>query len=587
VLLGSGVSTGAGIPTGWEIVLELIRRLAQASGEAPPTSEEAWYVEQFGEEPTYSGLLARLGRTAAEREAIIRSLIEPSEDVPGRRPTPAHHALAHLAQIGLIRAFLTTNFDRLLEEAFSEASVVPSVWSTAEAVAGGLPLVHSGVVLVKLHGDYLDPGIKNTPAELDTYQPAVDRLLDEIFANYGLLVCGWSTEYDTALRRALERGRTHRFTCWWTSCSGLTDGAGRLASHCSAEIVPIENADDYFGRLGDACDVLRDLNRRRPATIEVAVASAKRELDGQRRAVSVHDSLRAELQRIADLPLYTPSRDYPATEHEQRLEAVAAEVELVVALVAVTAYWGNEATDDWWFGDIERLGRYVLGSGGMHAFGLPRVPGLAVMWAGGVAATAARRYETVARLLTEPKSVPAFSTTLQLVPAGVSLLPDVLHIGQDARWVFRLLRRTIAEHVGIGLESYVAAWEKWQLILLAGARDFRDTHDTPIGTFVPYMRVDCPLPLDGYSLPVAAALRTDLLRAGETNPVLSHGLFGGDPDRLEAAIDHTVDELLERARAIDQGLITSTPGGFSGVPSGLHFPGARGPRPDTSPLPGP
>src|ERR1035438_4037244 len=111
----------------------------------------------------------------------------------------------------------------------------------------------------------------------------------------------------------------------------------------------------------------------------------------------------------------------------------------------------------------------------MRAFGLPRVPGLAVMWAGGVAATAARRYETVARLLTEPKSVPAYSTTLQLVPAGVSLLPDVLHIGPDSQWVFRLLRRAIAEHVGIGLESYLSAWEKWLLILLAVARDFRDT----------------------------------------------------------------------------------------------------------------
>jgi hypothetical protein len=175
-------------------------------------------------------VLARLGRTSAEREAIIRSFIEPMGDAPGRRPTTAHRGLARLAQGGFVRVFLTTNFDRLLEDAFAEVGVVPSIWSTAEAVESGLPLVHSGVTIVKLHGDYLDPGIKNTPSELGSYEPAVDRLLNEVFSTFGLLVCGWSTEYDTALRRALESGHSHRFTCWWTTRDGLTDGATSLRS---------------------------------------------------------------------------------------------------------------------------------------------------------------------------------------------------------------------------------------------------------------------------------------------------------------------------------------------------------------------
>jgi hypothetical protein len=415
VLIGSGVLTGAGIPTGWEIVLALIGRVAELTEEELPADLEVWYRDRFGSEPMYSDVLAHLGRTPAEREAIIKSFIEPSGDAPGRRPTAAHRGLARLAKGGFVRVFLTTNFDRLLEDAFAEVGVVPSVWSTAAAVEGGLPLVHSGVVVVKLHGDYLDPGIKNTPSELEFYDPAVDRLLDEVFSTFGLLVCGWSTEYDTALRRAIERGHTQRFTCWWTTRDGLTDGAQRLSHHCNGEIVAIESADSYFGRLADACDSLKALNRKQPASIDVAVASAKSELDGLHRAVSVHDRLRDEMQRIAELPMYTPSGDYPVNEHVQRLEGVAAEIEMVVALVAVTAYSGTQDTDHWWIDDIERLGRFVRGSGGMHAFGLPRVPGLAVLWAGGAAATAARRYETVARLLTEPKSVPAFSSTLQVM----------------------------------------------------------------------------------------------------------------------------------------------------------------------------
>lgn len=282
--------------------------------------------------------------------------------------------------------------------------------------------------------------------------------------------------------------------------------------------------------------------------------------------------------------MYTPSGDYPANEHGQRLEGVAAEIELAVALVAVTAYWGTQDTDRWWIDDIERLGRFVRGSGGMHAFGLPRVPGLAVLWTGGVAATAARRYETVAHLLTEPKSVPAYSSTLEVMPAAVSLTPDVLHIGQDAQWVFRLLRRAFVERLGIGLDAYVAAWEKWQIIARTAASDLRITDNTSTGNFVPYLRVDCPFPLDGYTLPAAEALRADILRAGEGHPLLSHGLFGGDLQRFEVALDHASGEVLQMARSLDEGLVTNTPGGFTSVPSGLHYPG---PRPDVRPLPGP
>ncbi len=586
-LIGSGVSTAAGIPTGWQILLGLIGRLAELNNEEPPEEPEAWYLERFGVEPTYSDLLVRLGRTAAEREAIIRSLIEPSADSPGRRPTAAHRGLARLAQQGFVRVFLTTNFDRLIEEAFSEVGLVPSVWSTPAAVEGGLPLVHTGLVLVKLHGDYLDPSIKNTPAELDSYEPVVDHLLAEVFSNFGLLVCGWSTDYDAALRRALERGRTQRFTCWWTTRDGLTDGARLLTSHCGAEIVPIESADAYFGRLADACDALRSLNRQQPASIEIAVASAKREFDGQQRAVSVHDRLRDELQRIAELPLYTPSSDYPAAEHGQRLEGVAAEIELTVALVAVTAYWGTGDADDWWMDDIERLGRFVRGSGGSHAFGLPRVPGLAVLWTAGTAATAARRYPTVARLLTEPKSTPAYSPTLQVMPAAVSLTPDVLYIGQDAQWVFRLLRRAFVEHLGIGLDAYVAAWEKWQMILRALASDLRLTENTSTGNFSPYLRVDCRFPLEGYSLPAADALHAEVFRTGEGHPLLSRGLFASDLGRFEAALDYATKEVLQMALMADQGIIASTPSGFGNVPSGLHYPGNPDPRPDSRPIPAP
>ena len=67
-----------------------------------------------------------------------------------------------------------------------------------------VPLVHTQHCLIKLHGDYLDPRIRNTPSELSEYPDGVNELLDRIFDEYGLIVCGWSADWDGALRDAMS-----------------------------------------------------------------------------------------------------------------------------------------------------------------------------------------------------------------------------------------------------------------------------------------------------------------------------------------------------------------------------------------------
>ncbi len=51
LLLGSGVSRSAGIPTGWEVVLDLIRKLAHLSNEDCEPDPAVWYRSQYQEEP--------------------------------------------------------------------------------------------------------------------------------------------------------------------------------------------------------------------------------------------------------------------------------------------------------------------------------------------------------------------------------------------------------------------------------------------------------------------------------------------------------------------------------------------------------
>src|SRR3979490_3120219 len=80
LLLGSGVSTGAGMPTGWGVVLDLIRRLAAAKKNKPAPEEEGWYRAAFVEEPDYDAVLGRVTKTQADRQALLRRYFEPTDE---------------------------------------------------------------------------------------------------------------------------------------------------------------------------------------------------------------------------------------------------------------------------------------------------------------------------------------------------------------------------------------------------------------------------------------------------------------------------------------------------------------------------
>jgi hypothetical protein len=205
LLLGSGVSRSAKIPTGWDITLDLVRKLANVAGQDCEPSPEQWYRDSFGKEPDYSELLDALAKTPAERQQLLRIYWEATTDEReegAKQPTPAHRAIADLVAQGFIKVIITTNFDRLMETALADVGIAPTVLSTPDQVHGALPLIHTRCCVFKVHGDYLDTRIRNTPEELEAYPAEFDTLLDRIFDEFGLVVCGWSADWDEALRRA-------------------------------------------------------------------------------------------------------------------------------------------------------------------------------------------------------------------------------------------------------------------------------------------------------------------------------------------------------------------------------------------------
>jgi hypothetical protein len=118
LLLGSGISRAANIPTGWEVTLDLICRIAtmRNASEECNVDPEAWYKACFNSAPSYSVLLEQLAISQAERTTALARYfnIEGDEESASGRPTAAHVAIARMVKRGYFRVILTVCWRELL-----------------------------------------------------------------------------------------------------------------------------------------------------------------------------------------------------------------------------------------------------------------------------------------------------------------------------------------------------------------------------------------------------------------------------------------------------------------------------------------
>ena len=303
LLLGSGVSKAAGIPTGWDVTLHLVRKAVAAEGEDASGNPRGWHQERFGKDPVYSEVIDGLAKSQAERRNLLKEHFEPTETEreEGKKvPTAAHEAIARLAAGGYVSVILTTNFDKLMERALETENVTPAVLDTPDAIKGAQPLQHAGVTVVKVNGDYLDTRIKNTTEELEEYDVETDRLLDKIFDEYGLVICGWSGVSDTALKDALKRARSRRYATYWVSRGEPDEESRQLAESLDGVVVRSEGADQFFKDLEEKVAALESLQEGDPLTPAVAVATVKRYLEEDRYRIRLRDFLVRQSSELRD-----------------------------------------------------------------------------------------------------------------------------------------------------------------------------------------------------------------------------------------------------------------------------------------------
>ncbi|WP_458316189.1 SIR2 family protein [Mycolicibacterium brisbanense] len=401
VLAGAGISRGAGLPTAWDIVVDLIAQMVGDDVDIDADTASDWYEKRYGKPPTYSDVVHQLALTQTERQTLLRKYFENGDDSTEQiRPSVAHRAVARLMQTGTIHVVLTVNFDRLFEQALQELGIEPIVVATDADAQGLAPLHTLRNCVIHLHGDYLNArSMRNTAAELAGYPRHMKGLLRRVVTDYGLLVAGWSVQYDPALREAVAAHYPSRFTMGWVS-PGLLSADALSLTESKKALVLHTTADDAFGHLADEVEAMRDRHARHPLTLDVAVGRIKRQLAGTRPAIAAHDMLVSEFARLRDIPALHRDRrmDSDNADYESSLNQIEEACRLPVGCSAALAYWGDATTDRWWLSEIERFGRIDIASGTVRLIHLPLVAATQLFYGAGVAAVAAERFDLLRKL---------------------------------------------------------------------------------------------------------------------------------------------------------------------------------------------
>ena len=555
LLLGSGVSTGAGIPTGWQITLDLVAKLAAASNESFDGDPEAWYRGRYGEPPNYSHLLDDLAKTPDDRQALLRSYIEPREndaEAGSKQPTAAHHAIASLVQGGFINVIITTNFDRLLERALTEAGVEPVVLSTPEQVNGALSPHQTPCTILKLHGDYLNSAIRNTEDELEHYPEPIDRLLDRIVDDYGLIICGWSGEWDAALRDAIFRAPSRRFTTYWTTIGEPSAAASGLIKQRGAELIPINDADSFFRSLADHITSLVEFARPHPASTEAAVAMVKRYLSDSRHRIQLSDFIDREVDGVVEhtspdvLPLMLAhtERTDPGEIARLRIDAYDGASATLLAVATIAGAWAEPEHEHIWRGALDRLGSRDSKSGITLLRELERIPATLLLYALGLGAVHQNRLNFLSEVLSVPLPSARASGQLPDLRAGTRLAPYMTWGSQPLGgyerrqlplndWLYDRLQQHV-QYLVRDTDIYTRVFDKLEILI---ALNFAHSPPFPLNRDERFVLRGAFGYRQDNRERIISEIEQSIARDGELSPYVSSGIFGSSPDTCASVLE--------------------------------------------------
>jgi len=307
-----------------------------------------------------------------------------------------------------------------LENALRERGIEPTIVASVDALVGAEPITHSACYILKRHGDYKDARILNTEAELNGYPVTYDALLDRILDEHGLIVCGWSGEWDVALRAAFLRAPNRRYSVYWAARGKLGDGAEELVKHRRARVISITEADSFFSTLRQRVDVLEQSQRQNPLSIELLVNSEKRFLVKPEHHIQLEELFTQETDRILtqlDAPDLAPPPQWDQADFRARVRKYEAAAEPLASMAGVLGRWGDDSELSLVLDVIRSLcAQAEKVGGGLTVFlNIRSYPAVLVFTAYGLGLTRAERWSALPWPILSETNWKTFSRSLQAI----------------------------------------------------------------------------------------------------------------------------------------------------------------------------
>lgn len=408
LLLGSGISYSSGIPTGWGILTELCRRIMILNDGAEEDPIK-WYKEKYEKEPLYDEVIEMLAKTSSDRQGLLKEFFEPTaEDIEEKRklPTAAHQSIAQLVKQGYIRVIITTNFDRLLEQALDELSVQYQTLYHDSDIEGMKPLSHAECTVLKIHGDYRDTRFKNVTDELKSYSEPLSDLLKRIFDEYGIITSGWSAEWDTALRDTIKSVKGRRYSWYWHLFTNEPNQKAKelITFRDGNTIVDGAGADHFFSKLLENVYSINKIKKENPDSLQLKIKKFKRYLTNQQEiqiADLISDETKKVLDYFNDIDYYpTPSRELVG----QYIEEIKERVKPLSILISLLSYNVETPRQQQLLTEtLERLTVPKFSDGTRILLYLQKLPLQIILYSIGIPLVKSKNYYLLEKILVEPK----------------------------------------------------------------------------------------------------------------------------------------------------------------------------------------
>lgn len=371
----------------------------------------------------------------------------------------------------------------------------------------------------------------------------------QVFREYGLVICGWSGEWDKALLEALGKTKSPWFSTYWSSRSEPGSVATSLLDDRSGRVISHMDADQLFRRLADTIAGLEGISRPELVSAAIARSTMKQYLVDPTKRIRLHELVTGEVLRVRKA-----LDDWPKEAHREpitkesvlaRLTAYEQLTETLRSLMAIGCYWGALEHHDLWVTVLTRLFDLPFLRGAYYAewAELQYYPALMAMYSAGIACVATNRYETLSAILNQPRRPTRHDGKLELivnvVHPGIARPTVESAMGYNNQHGHIAVSHHFSKTTGLweGLrevistdEEFDAAFDRFEYFLGLVVFDHKTSIGWnawgPVGMFQ-YHGL-------GFNFGLPQRISEEINTAGTAWPPLQAGLFGGSLDRLNA-----------------------------------------------------